>query len=122
MAPLADGSFSVPVRVFAPTAFRAVVEGRSSPLVRVAVAPRVHVQPAAGALAGAVTPARPGAHAVLQRYDRERFAWVTVAHGAVDGRSHVAIPLPADRAGHFRVVVRGTNGWADGISETVVGR
>ena len=47
---------------------------------------------------------------------------MTVARGEVHGGAHVAIPLPPDRTGHFRVVVRGADGWADGISETVVGR
>jgi plastocyanin len=122
ITPAADGSFSVPVRVFGPTAFRAVAGGLSSPPVRIRVAPRVRVQPGAGGLAGAVTPSRAGARAVLQRYDRERFAWITVAHGVVDRSSHVAVPLPAEHAGHFRVVVRGSDGWADGISQTVVGR
>ena len=117
--PAADGSFSVSVRVFQPSAFRAVVGGRASPLVRVAVAPRVHVQPGEGALVAAVAPSRAGATAVLQRYDRERFAWVTLGRGVVDRSSHVALPLPKDRTGHFRLVVRGSHGWADGVSQTV---
>ena len=120
VAPGADGSFSVRVRLYAPAAFRAVVGGRSSPLVRVAVAPRVRVQAGAGALVAFVRPARPAARAVLQRYDREHFAWRTLSRGVVDRSSHVAIPLPTDRHGHFRMVVRGSAGWADGVSQTVV--
>ncbi len=122
VTPGADGSFSLPIRVFEPSVFRALVHGRSSPPVRVSVAPRVQVRVGVGSLVGTVTPSRPGARAVLQTYERERFTWVTLTHGVVDRSSHVAVPLPADRAGHFRVVVRGTGGWDDGISQTVVGR
>jgi hypothetical protein len=97
-----------------------VVGGSTSPVVRIAVAPVVRVEPGAGALAGTVAPSRAGARAVLQRYDREHFAWLTVARGRVDAGSHVAIALPADRRGRFRVVVRGDHGWADGASQSVV--
>jgi plastocyanin len=120
VVPGADGSFSFGVRVFAPTSFRALVGGISSQRVLIAVAPLVRVHSAGGALAAAVKPSRAGARAVLQRYDRERFAWRTVARGVVDGRSRVAMRLPRGNAGHFRIVVRGGSGWADGASAGVV--
>ena len=122
VAPAVDGSFSVSVRVFAPVGFRAVVGDAVSPLLRIAVAPSVRVQLGTGSLVGTVKPSRAGARAALQRYDRERFAWVTLARTRVDARSQVAVPLPADRAGHFRLVVRGDDGWADGFSRAVLGR
>jgi hypothetical protein len=63
-------------------------------------------------------PARPGAAAILERYDRDHFAWYGIARGKLDGRSRVAFSLPAglDRV---RVVVIGAKGWADGVSRTV---
>jgi plastocyanin len=120
LVPAADGSFGFAQRVFAPTTFRALVAGRSSRLVTVAVAPLVRVHVADRVVTAAVRPARAGARAVLQRYDRERFAWRTIARGVVDGRSRAAIRLPAGNAGHFRVVVRGGSGWADGASAGIV--
>jgi plastocyanin len=120
VTPAADGSFTLAVRVFAPASYRALVGGIASPTVRVAVAPLVAVQPGAGKLVADVRPSRAGARAVLQRYELERFAWRTLTRGVVDANSHVALPLPADRSGRFRVVVRGDGGWADGASAAVV--
>jgi plastocyanin len=120
VSPAADGSFTLALRVVVPTAYRALVGGIASPTVHVAVAPLVAVQPGAGRLVAEVRPARAGARAVLQRYVLERFAWRTVGRAVVDRNSHVSLPLPADRAGRFRVVVRGDGGWADGASTAVV--
>ncbi len=120
LTPAADGSFTFAERVFRPASYRAYAGGAASPLVRVAVAPRVAARPGAGRIAAEASPSRAGARALLQRYVRERFAWQTVARGVVDARSHVSLPLPADRRGRFRVVVRGGDGWADGASQAVV--
>src|SRR5262249_40199920 len=122
IVPGADGSFSFPVRVFLPTSFQAVVGGVSSTRVRSSVAHLVRVRLSSGVLVASVSPSRAGARAVLQRYDRERFAWDTMARGVVDGQSRVAMGLPASSTGHFRIVVRGGAGWADGASAAVVAR
>ena len=120
VVPAADGSFSVAERVFRPVAYRALVGGLGSPLVRVQVAPKVFAGRNAGKLVAVVAPSRVGAHAALQAYVLERFAWRTVAHGVVSRGSRVAISLPAERRGRFRIVVRGGEGWADGVSQAVV--
>ncbi len=120
VVPAADGSFSVAERVFRPVAYRALVGGIASPSVRIEVSPKVVAQPGAGKLVAAVKPSRAGAHAALQAYDREHFTWRTVSRGVVDPASRVAIALPAERHGRFRVVVRGGDGWADGTSQAVV--
>jgi hypothetical protein len=64
-------------------------------------------------------PGRPGATALLQAYDREHFAWKTVAHGTLDRTSRIALRVPGG-IGRARVVVVGTRGWADGISQPLV--
>jgi hypothetical protein len=56
---------------------------------------------------------------LLQLYDRESFGWVTVAQGRLDARSRVTLASPLGAA-HARVVVRGRDGWADGVSRTFV--
>jgi plastocyanin len=120
VVPAVDGSFSVIERVVRPVAYRALVGGIASQLVRIEVAPNVVARPDAGTLVAAAAPSRAGARAVLQTYDRELFAWRTVARGVVGPDSHVTIPLPADHRGRFRIVVRGGDGWADGSSQAVV--
>ncbi len=122
VVPAADGSFSVAERAIRPVTYRAFVGNLASPLVRIEVAPKVAVQPSAGSLVAVAVPSRAGVHAVLQAYDREHFAWRTVARGVVRSDSHVSIPLPAERRGRFRIVVRGGEGWADGASPAVVVR
>jgi len=56
---------------------------------------------------------------VLQTYDRDHFVWRTIARGRLDGRSRVRFALPPglDRV---RVVVKGTKGWADGTSRSIL--
>lgn len=120
VVPAADGTFSIAERVVRPVAYRALVGGVASPVVRVEVAPRVVAQPGVGNLVAAAVPSRVGAHAALQAYDREHFAWRTVARRVVGPGSHVVIPLPAERHGRFRIVVRGGDGWVDGFSQAVV--
>jgi hypothetical protein len=74
---------------------------------------------AGDAVHAATDPARPGATAVLQSYDRERFAWRPVSRSKLDGRSQTsfAIPSGADRV---RVLVVGGKGWADAASRPLV--
>ena len=64
-------------------------------------------------------PARPGARAVLQSYDREHFAWRGVARGSLDARSSVRFPIPGG-VDRVRVLVVGGKGWADAASRVVV--
>jgi plastocyanin len=113
-----DGSFVAPVTPTVPGTYRAVAGRLVSPAVRVQVKPAVLVVHAGTMLRVRARPARPGAAAILERYDRDHFAWYGIARGKLDGRSRVAFSLPAglDRV---RVVVVGAKGWADGVSRTV---
>jgi plastocyanin len=117
--PRPDGSFAVRTAVAEPGRFQAIAGGLASPAVRVRVRPVVRVAAAGDRLRVTVRPGRPGATAVLQAYDRERFAWKSVAHGRLDRASHVSLRLPAGVA-RARVLVVGTRGWADGVSRPLV--
>jgi len=113
-----DGSFVASATSIVPGAYRAVAGRLVSPAVRVQVKPAVRVVRAGRMLHVRAQPARPGATAILQAYDRDHFTWRGIARAKLDGRSRVAFPLPAglDRV---HVVVVGTKGWADGVSRTV---
>ena len=114
-----DGSFVVAVNVGAPGAYRAVTGKLVSPVVRVLVRPIVRAARTGDTLRASTDPARPGATAVLQSYDREHFAWRGISKAKLDGRSRVRFPLTAgiERA---RVLVLGTKGWADAASRPVI--
>jgi hypothetical protein len=84
----------------------------------VEVKPAVLVARAGRVLHARARPARPGASAILETYDRDHFTWRGIAHGKLDGRSRVDFSLP-DGLDRVRVVVVGTKGWADGVSRTV---
>ena len=114
-----DGSFVVGVPVATPAVYRALSGSLVSPAVRVLVRPLVHVASAGGAVRARTAPARPGATAVLQSYDRERFAWRAVARGKLDGSSSVRFAIP-DGAERVRVLVVGGKGWADAASRPLV--
>jgi plastocyanin len=120
VVPATDGSFTVTERVFRPVAYRALLGGVSSPLVHVEVEPKVVARARAGKLIATAKPSREGARAALQEYDLEHFAWRTIARSVLGPGSHVAISLPAEHRGRFRVVVRGGDGWGDGASQAVV--
>jgi plastocyanin len=115
----ADGSFVFSQRPSTPGTYRARAGTASSPFVRVAVKPSVAVEGSGGRLTVSTAPPRPRSVALLQLYDRESFGWVTVAKGRLDARSRVTLASPP-AASHVRVVVRGRDGWADGVSRTFV--
>lgn len=119
--PRPDGTFAFAVRLERPAVFRATLGRVSSPRVRVAVAPPVTASVRGREVLGRTTRARAGARSALQRYERERFRWVTVARSRVDStaRTRFAVPEGTGKR-HFRVVVRGASGWADGASAPVV--
>jgi hypothetical protein len=59
----------------------------------------------------------------VQAYDRELFAWVTVARGRLDTRSRANVVYEPTGREHVRAVVVGREGWSDGVSRPlVVGR
>jgi plastocyanin len=121
VVPAGDGSFSVTVHASKPADFAAAIKGRRSVRVHVAVAPHVKLRRVAGSLSARVVPARAGAPALLQVYVPELFTWRIVTRGRVDGASRVSFALPKAR-GHYRVVVRGGHGWADGASPAIATR
>jgi plastocyanin len=114
-----DGSFALGVDVAAPASFVAHTGALRSPPVRVLVRPVVRTVRSGGELRAIAAPARPGAAAVLQSYDRDHFTWRPVARGRLDSRSRVRfeLPLGVERA---RVLVVGTKGWADAASVPLV--
>lgn len=113
-----DGSFVAAVDTVTPGSYRAVAGRLVSPAVRVQVKPTVRVALSGRTLHARAQPARPGARAILETYDRDHFAWRGIASAKLDGRSRVDFSIPGglDRV---HVVVVGTKGWADGVSRTV---
>jgi hypothetical protein len=57
---------------------------------------------------------------LLQEYDRELFAFVTVARGRLDARSRATLEYRATGSEHVRAVVVGREGWSDGESRPLV--
>jgi plastocyanin len=118
----ADGTFRFGVRAPEPRAYRVQAGAASSPLVRVPVEPHVLAEPRGRAIAVRAVPARPGSRVVLQEYDREHFTFVTVTRGKLDAASKASLPYAPQRPEHVRVVVRGSQGWSDGASRTLLVR
>jgi plastocyanin len=119
LRPRPDGSFRTRVLATAPATYKAVLGGGASPSIRIEVVPRVRARRAGRAVVATVAPARPGARAVLQAYDREHFTWRDIARGRVDGASRVRLVLPTV-AERVRVLVRGSAGWADAASPALL--
>jgi plastocyanin len=110
--PREDGSFALRFAVTSPGGYRAVAAGLSSPAVRVQLKPILRTTLTGRTLRVSASPPRPGAPVVLQRYDRERFAWRDLTHGTLDARSRATFRIPMGVA-LVRTVVRGAKGWAD---------
>jgi plastocyanin len=120
VTPDAEGAFRFLVRAPEPRRYRVRAGSAKSPLVRVRVAPRVSIERRQAGVEVRALPARPGAPVALQRYDRELFAFVTVARGRLDTSSRAVVEYrPQDRE-HVRAVVHGTRSWSDGVSRPLV--
>lgn len=115
-----DGTFTFHVRAPAPVAYRARAGTASSPLVPLQVAPRVAVERRAAGIAVVARPSRAGSRVAIQEYDRERFAFVTVARGRLDASSRTIVAYSPSRVAHVRVVVLGREGWSDGVSRSLL--
>jgi plastocyanin len=123
LKPDAEGRFSTDVFAPEPRRYRARAGAATSPIVRVRVSPRVSVRRSAAGIAVHAVPARPGSRVAVQAYDRELFAWVTVARGRLDTRSRANVVYEPTGREHVRAVVVGREGWSDGVSRPlVVGR
>jgi plastocyanin len=120
LRPDAEGRFSTAVFAPEPRRYRVRAGKASSPVVRVRVAPRVSAERIAGGIAVRALPARPGSRVAIQAYDREHFAWVTVARGRLDGRSRATVGYEPIGRRHVRAVVVGREGWSNGVSRPLV--
>ena len=110
--PREDGSFALRFAVTSPGSYRAVAAGLSSPAVRVQLKPILRTTLTGRTLRVSASPPRPGAPVVLQRYDRERFAWRDLTRGTLDAQSRATFRIPAG-VPLVRAAVRGAKGWAD---------
>jgi len=119
-APGPDGAFTFRVRAPEPRSYRVRTGSASSPVVGVAVAPRVTLERRPNGIAVSALPARPGSRVVLQEYDREKFDFVTVARGRLDTASKATIRYAPREREHVRVVVRRSHGWSDGVSRVLL--
>ena len=122
VVPSEDGSFAFGIRAPEPRTYVAHADGVASPTVVVRVAPRVSIRGSGPGLTIAAQPPRPGSVVLLQRYDRERFGFVTVVRTRLDSSSRVGIAYTPRSREHVRAVVRGGRGWSDGASRVVVVR
>ena len=116
--PREDGSFALRFAVTSPGGYRAVAGGLSSPAVPVQLKPILRTTLSGRMLHVSASPARPGAPVVLQRYDRERFAWRNLARGTLDARSRATFRVPPG-VPLVRAVVRGSKGWADAATPAI---
>ena len=114
-----DGSFAVGFPVRAPGRYRAVAGQLSSPSVRVAARPVVTLSRSGVMLRVSASPARPGASALLQAYDRERFDWVVVSRATLDAASSARMTVSGE-PDRVRVLVKGSHGWADAASSVLL--
>ena len=117
--PKPDGSFALRFRVAEPGVYRAVADRLTSPPLRIATRPVVRATHTGHAVRAVATPARPGAVALLQAYDRERFDWRPVGKTTLDRASRARFAAPS-RVDRVRVLVRGSKGWADAVSPTLL--
>ena len=116
--PRADGSFALGVRATRPASTARSRAGWQAGSVVLSVRPSVRAVRGGDQVGVATVPGRPGARVALQRYDRDHFRWLPVARARLDrsGRTTFAWPVGVERV---RVVVRGSRGWADGVSPTL---
>ncbi len=120
--PGVDGNFSFGVRAPEPRRYRVRAGSASSPVVRVRVTPHVPIARRGAAIAVSARPNRAGSRVVLQTYDREKFDFVTVGRGRLNGSSRATIPFAPEGRAHVRAVVRGRQGWSDGFSRALLVR
>ena len=115
-----DGTFAFLVRAPEPRSYRISAGSAVSPVVRVRVVPRVAVAKRPSGIAVLAAPSRAGSRVLLQKYDRELFAFVTVARGRLDAASRATIAYAPRGRQHVRAVVVGRDGWSDGASRPLV--
>lgn len=122
--PDADGAYKAEVAPERSLTYRARASELSSRPVRVLVGARLSIRAVRRGhmihVTAAATPAQPGAPAVLQRYDRERFDWRPVARARFGRDSRATFVHHAERSERLRVVEpRGVNGFGAAASPSV---
>ena len=117
-----DGGFSFPLRAPEPRRYRARAGEAASAIVRVRVEPRVAAERIEGGIMVHAAPSRAGSRVTVQAYDRDHFAWATVARGRLDSRSSASIPYEPGAPEHVRAVVVGSQGWSSGASRPLLVR
>ncbi|MBA2297125.1 MAG: cupredoxin domain-containing protein [Actinobacteria bacterium] len=115
----ADGSFAFGLRPSQPAAYRARAADAWSPVLRLSVKPNVAVTVSGRSVSVSTAPARAGSRVLLQIYDRYRFDWVTVETGTLSPASRATLRLPSGSL-RARILVSGRDGWADGVSRTLL--
>jgi hypothetical protein len=106
----ADGSFTAIVEPDTTASYRAVADGQASPIVQLLVlnheiAARVRRGNRSTVVSVQVTPADPGAPAVLQLRLRERFGWWPVARARLDRNSRARFVARVRRPVAARVLL-----------------
>ena len=125
VAPGADGAFAFTALPRLPTEYRAVSGDLVSPSVFVSVSARVRMYLVGTSgrfvrLRVATTPDQPGAPVVLEKYVRELFTWVTVAHGTLGENSRLIFRYAPRHNLRLRVrLVEGANGYGPAVSSPV---
>ena len=114
------GGYAVRVLAAEPATYRVRAGEASSQPLRVRVTPIVSLVRDGGRLLVTTRPARPGGKVLAQVYERERFAFRTVATGRLDRSGRAVLPSPSVPGGHVRVVVAALGGWSPGTSRVVV--
>ena len=125
----ADGTFAASLIPERSTTYRARAGALSSAPARVGVAARLdaHAHRMSGGRIRVevhAEPGQPGASAVLQRYDRERFDWRPAGRARrLDAASHAGFTIRSRHRERLRVVLpRGAHGFAPAASRAVVVR
>lgn len=123
----ADGSFRFPLVAEAPGIYLAAAGSLTSPAAVFTVAARVQLRAHATGRTVRVTvqtdPVQPAATVQLQEYARERFDFVTIRRGSLDGAGRAVFRLPMQRKLHLRALLpTGVGGYGRAVSPTALVR
>jgi plastocyanin len=115
-----DGSFAFELVPEAGARYRARSGKSTSAEIAVAVAPRVTLSTSGGVLRVTASPALPGAWVRIEAYSRERFGWQRFRSTRLGANSTAALKAAPRRTLRLRARVLALNGYADGVSGSVV--
>ena len=115
-----DGTFSFELVPEAGTRYHARAGKATSAEVAVALAPRVSLSAKPGVLNVTALPALPGAWVRIEVYSRERFGWQRYRSTRLRADSTATLKIAPQGRLRLRARVLAVNGYADGVSNTVV--